>query len=352
MQDGTDTHLMEGFESLTRQELLSCVELGKALTGELDSKRLFGKILKKVSELLPAENWSLLLLDEASGELRFELSVDLTPDLLKHIRLRLGEGIAGQVALRQVPMVIDDVGGCEFFSSRVDDLSGYKTKSLICVPLVFGGKTLGVIEVINPKSMGNSTLPLLSIIADYAAIAVENMRQYRHINDLAVHDDLTGLFNQRYLYRVLRHLINTSAVNNTPFSLVFMDLDNFKRVVDTYGHLKGSEALQEVAATIRACLLDPAFGVAYGGDEFVIVLPGFGKKIAVHKAEEIRSQMSQNKYLSKYGHQVAIQASFGLATYPDDSTDLSDLLALADNAMFHAKNTGKDAVIPVTGFKP
>jgi diguanylate cyclase (GGDEF)-like protein len=351
MKDGTDTHFMEGFKSLTQEELLSCVELGKALTGELDSKRLFGKILKKVSELLPAENWSLLLVDEATGELRFELSVDLIPDVVKQIRLRPGEGIAGQVALKQVPIVIGDVAGCEFFSSRVDELSGYKTQSLICVPLVFGGKTLGVIEVVNPKSKGNNSLSLVSIIADYAAIAVENMRHYRHINDLAIHDDLTGLFNQRYLYQALRGLISAGASDKRPFSVIFMDLDNFKRVVDTYGHLKGSEALHEVAATIKACLLDPAFGVAYGGDEFVIVLPGFGREIAIAKAEEIRSKMSRTQYLSKYGHQVVIQASFGLATYPDDSMELSDLLALADNAMFHAKNTGKGAGMPMTDRK-
>jgi diguanylate cyclase (GGDEF)-like protein len=350
MKDGRDTPFMEGFESLTQQQLLSCVELGKTLTAELDSKRLFGKILNKVSELLPAENWSLLLLDEATGELRFELSVDLVPDVVKKIRLRVGEGIAGQVALRQVPMVVRDVEGCEFFSSRVDELSGCKTESLICVPLVFGGKTLGVIEVVNPKSMGNNSLSLLSVIADYAAIAVENMIQYRHINDLAIHDDLTGLFNQRYLYRALRDLISAGAADRTPFSVVFMDLDHFKRVVDTYGHLKGSEALHEVAATIKACLPDPAFGVAYGGDEFVVVLPGFGKKTATGKAEEIRAKMSQTKYLSKYGHQVAIQASFGLATYPDDSTELSGLLALADNAMFHVKRTGKGAVMPVSAL--
>jgi diguanylate cyclase (GGDEF)-like protein len=351
MKDGTETDFMEGIKSLTKQELLTCVELGKALTAELDSKQLFGKILKKVSELLPAENWSLLLLDETAGELRFELSVDLVPHVVKDIRLRLGEGIAGQVALKQVPMVIRDVERCEFFSSRVDELSGCKTESLICVPLVFGGKTLGVIEVVNPKNMGDNSLSLLSIIADYAAIAVENMRQYGHINDLAIHDDLTGLFNQRYLYRALRNLFSASAADKTPFSIIFMDLDNFKRVVDAYGHLKGSEALHEVAATIKACLLDPAFGVAYGGDEFVIVLPGFGKETATGKAEEIRSKMSQTKYLSKYGHQVAIQASFGLATYPDDSTELSDLLALADNAMFHVKRTGKDTVMPVPHCK-
>lgn len=241
---------------LTRQELLSCMELGKALTAELSSRQLFNRILQKVSELLPAENWSMLLVDESTGELRFELSVELDLKLVEDIRLQMGEGIAGQVALRQQPMVVEDVRKSEFFSAAVDNRSGATTQSIICVPLIFGGKSLGVIEVINPRKLDNKALPLLSIIADYAAIAVENMRRYKHIQDLAIHDDLTGLYNTRHLYNALDALILSSRANEDHFPLVFMDIDNFKRVVDTYGHLKGSQAIQEVAKTIGACLAD------------------------------------------------------------------------------------------------
>jgi len=241
-------------------------------------------------------------------------------------------------------MVVEDVRKSEFFSAAVDNRSGATTQSIICVPLIFGGKSLGVIEVINPRKLDNKALPLLSIIADYAAIAVENMRRYEHIQDLAIHDDLTGLYNTRHLYNALDALILSSRANEDHFSLVFMDIDNFKRVVDTYGHLKGSQAIQEVAKTIRACLADPAFGVAYGGDEFVAVLPGLDKPMAVQKAHEIRFQMSQTPYLANHGHNLAITASFGVATFPEDATDMRGLLALADNAMFHVKEEGKDAV--------
>ncbi len=352
MKDGVEARFSEDTESLSRQELLLCVELGKALTSELDSKRLFGELFKRVSELMPAECWSLFLVDEAAGELRFELSVDLDLNLVKAVRLRLGEGIAGQVALQQTPMIIRDVQKCEFFSHQVDQLSGVVTQSVICVPLLFGGKTLGVIEVINPRNLSHSALPFLSIVADYIAIAVENMRQYRHIHDLAIHDNLTALFNQRYLYNALKELIASSSASKTPFSLIFMDIDNFKNVVDTYGHLKGSEALQEVAATIKACLVEPAYGVAYGGDEFVVVLPGWERKGATKKAEEIRSRMGQTKYLSAHGHRVALRASFGLATYPEDAVDLSGILALADRAMFDVKRTGKDAIKHISSDSP
>src|SRR5215471_13476148 len=106
---------MEDYSSLTRHQLLSCLELGKALAAELDADRLLDTILHKVSALLPAEHWSLLLLDEATGELRFELSVDLEPSVIRDFRLRPGEGVAGQVALRQRAMLVTDVNTSPFF---------------------------------------------------------------------------------------------------------------------------------------------------------------------------------------------------------------------------------------------
>jgi diguanylate cyclase (GGDEF)-like protein len=335
---------MVDHNKLTARELLSCMELGKALTSELHSEELFNKILNKISELLPAENWSLLLLDEATGDLRFEVSVDLDLEQVRDVRLRLGQGIAGKVALEQKPMVIEDVTKCEFFSGQVDQISGCSTRSIVCVPLVFGGKSMGVIEVVNPRNREGDPLPLLSIIADYAAIAVENMRRYREIQNLAIHDDLTGLYNTRYLYKMLGSLVRTAQEIRDPFSLIFMDIDHFKKVVDTYGHLKGSQAIQEVARTIRECLVEPAFGVAYGGDEFVAVLQGVDKVQALKKAEEIRSRIKQTVYLASHGHQVSLSASFGIATFPDDAGDVTGLLALADRAMFDVKEKGKDAI--------
>lgn len=335
---------MDGEKLLTTDCLISCMELGKALTSELQPERLFSRILQKVSELLPAENWSLLLLDESTGELRFELSVNLDLSLIRDLRLKPGQGIAGMAAAEQRPIVVRDVHSCDFFYDEVDKRTGCVTRSIACSPLVLGGKTLGVIEVVNPRYTDGDPLPLLSIIADYAAIAVENMRRYREIQNLAVHDDLTGLYNTRYLYRALSELLRESESGGEPFSLVFFDIDNFKQVVDTYGHLKGSQTLQEVAATIRGVLPERAFGVAYGGDEFVVVLEGFGKEAARKKAEEIRSALHNTVYLSDCGHQVRLTASFGIATYPDDGADVIKLLGVADRAMFRVKADGKDGI--------
>jgi diguanylate cyclase (GGDEF)-like protein/PAS domain S-box-containing protein len=172
----------------------------------------------------------------------------------------------------------------------------------------------------------------------------ELRRDRKKFRNLAIHDNLTGLYNTRYLYKVLDDLIEENIIIKKPFSLIFMDMDNFKQVVDTYGHLNGSQALKEVAITMKSCLKAPCFGVAYGGDEFVIVLPGFNKLQATEKAEQIRSQMKQTTYLTKAGHNVHLGASFGLATFPEDTDNRTGLLALADQAMFRIKQTGKDSI--------
>ena len=173
----------------------------------------------------------------------------------------------------------------------------------------------------------------------------EVLRQGRErFRNLSLRDNLTGLFNTRHLYLALDELFEKNRASRGPFSLIFMDMDNFKHVVDTHGHLNGSQALREVARTIRSAIKKPCFGVAYGGDEFVVVLPGFDQKRAKSKAESIRTKMKRTTYLTDSGLAVRLSASFGLANYPDDAEDIKSLLARADKALFQAKQTGKGSI--------
>ena len=162
--------------------------------------------------------------------------------------------------------------------------------------------------------------------------------------ELAVRDNLTGLYNTRHLYQALETLITSSATDGATFSVLFIDLDHFKRVVDARGHLNGSRAIQEVAATIRDCLAPPAFAVAYAGDEFVVVLPHSGREAALATAEAIKAKMAETAYLAATGRPVRLAASFGTATYPDDAQDLEGLLALGDQALFSVKRAGRGGI--------
>jgi two-component system, cell cycle response regulator len=161
---------------------------------------------------------------------------------------------------------------------------------------------------------------------------------------LAVRDDLTGLYNTRYLYQELGAQIHASGAAGAACSILFLDLDHFKRLVDSRGHLNGSRAIQEVAESIRSCLEPPAWAVAYAGDEFVVVLPGCARDAALEKARQIQTCIRETAYLASTGQTAHLSASFGVATYPDDATDLEKLLALGDQALFSVKDTGRDGI--------
>ncbi|MFZ7127226.1 MAG: sensor domain-containing diguanylate cyclase [Desulfobacterales bacterium] len=192
-------------------------------------------------------------------------------------------------------------------------------------------------------------------LSDLKEAQEELRKSEERYRQLSLKDSLTGLYNTRHLYAALDTLTFESRTEGTPFSLVFMDMDNFKQTVDRYGHLNGSRALQEVAGTIRDCLQPPAFGVAYGGDEFVMVLPGLRKPQARKLAERVKARMKASTYLAAAGHHVKLSASFGVASCPEDGDNRTLLLALADQAMFRVKAGGKDGVAvskggPVTGL--
>ena len=166
----------------------------------------------------------------------------------------------------------------------------------------------------------------------------------QRFREQAMRDNLTGLYNRRYLYQSLTGLIERAQINGSAVSVIFMDLDHFKAVVDTHGHLNGSRAIKEVATTIRDALEKPAYAVAYAGDEFVVVLPGADQTQALEQARQIQTRINEEIFLRDQGLEVTIRSSFGIATFPDHADDMTDLLAAADHALFGAKDSGKNAI--------
>jgi diguanylate cyclase (GGDEF)-like protein len=327
--------------------LLACVEIGKALTSTLDLKQILELIMVKVSRLIEAQNWSLLLKNETTGELTFDIVVGINRDLIKGVRLEPGEGISGNVIRTGIPVFLQDVKDDPRFSRKVDELTGFKTKSIICVPLKIHGKILGVIEIVNVKNIAlfeTKYLPFLTILTDYTAIAIENSRLFAKIQRMNVTDEYTGLYNARYLHQILEELIENSDRRNSEFAVVFVDIDNFKTVVDSHGHLLGTKMLKEFGQTITDCLFEKDILVKYGGDEYVIILPDSNRQEAKKLTEKTLSVIRETTYLQSEFQPVNVTASFGIAMYPSDAGTIKDLLILADKTMYRVKNTTKDAV--------
>ncbi len=199
-------------------------------------------------------------------------------------------------------------------------------------------------------SLGTLTIVTKEMEAEEHLKEVRNdlKKSEQKFREQAIHDNLTDLYNTRYLYKALTELIAQSKEDKQSFSLVFMDIDNFKQVVDTHGHLNASKTLQEVATAIKTALQEPSYGVAYGGDEFVLVLPGFDRQQGIDTAKKIRSLIKKSVYLRKEGLNIQVSASMGVSTFPQDGKTQSELLALADQAMFSVKERGKDSVCSIS----
>jgi diguanylate cyclase (GGDEF)-like protein len=322
-------------------------ELGKALTSSLQLDQVLRTIMEKIDEFLRPDNWSLLLLDEAKQELYFELAVGKASQALKDVRIKLGQGIAGWVAQHGEVVIVPDTSKDTRFFGKVDEKTKMETRSIVAVPVNFRDTCLGVIELINcvgPDGFDPRDLKLLEALSDFAAIALENARHVKRIHELTIKDDCTSLYNARHMGFILDTEIYRSQRYNYEFSIVFIDLDHFKQVNDTHGHLVGSRLLGEIGDALKTnCrLIDFAF--RYGGDEFVILLPQTSKDNAINVARRLHTLIRGTKWLAKEGLDVHITPSVGLAAYPGDSKTKEGLLHLADEAMYLVKNTNRDNV--------
>ncbi|MBW1981505.1 MAG: sensor domain-containing diguanylate cyclase [Deltaproteobacteria bacterium] len=326
---------------------MTCLEICKALTSTFNMDQILFIIIKRLSELLRADNWTLFLLDSKKKELYFEVVVGLDKETLEDVRIKVGEGIAGTVARTGEPVLVPDVRLDDRFCNRVDNLTGFVTRSLICLPLKMQGSIIGVLEVVNPEDQTlfqPEFMPVLAILADYVAIAINNARNYKQIELLSITDDVTGYYNSRFLHQHLDWLLQSSKARTKQVSLVFLDIDNFKEVVDTHGHLLGSRVLKEVAKVIASKLDHEDKLVRYGGDEYVIVLPDQDKKAALDKVVAIRKSLAEMVFLQDKGLKIHLTASFGVANYPDDACDQRELLHIADNSMYRSKELGKNSI--------
>ena len=345
------------FSGMSNQDLLKKLEekikalefladLGKAITSTMQPQEVLRAMLKKTSEVLQPAIWSLTLLDEKTNELKYEILIN-DPSVDRDKSIPLGEGLHGWVAkyghgIFASESKVETAPVPQHLSHLVKNIS------LMMVPMKSKNKVLGTIHLqrgLREKAPYiEEDLKILQTVADYAAIAIENAKNFRKVEELTIRDDLTTLSNARHLHDILDREINRSQRYNKPFSMIFLDIDHFKQVNDTYGHIHGSELLREAAEIIQKCIRMVDFGARYGGDEFVVVLPETNKQEAVVIAERIREAIEKNKFLERGGLSIHFTASLGVATFPQDAESKDELIKMADHAMYDSKKTSRNKV--------
>ena len=328
-------------ENIPLADLLVFHQLARSLTSSFDLDTILRTILEHMEEIIEAELWALLMVDDASHELYYAIAAGGEQEALRDLRVKMGEGVAGWVAQHGETLIVPESEHDPRLKTELA-VKPQAVRSVIAMPLRGRKGTHGVIEILNPRTvqMTDYTIAFLHILADHAAIAIENARDVAHIQQLTITDDTTGLYNVRHLYEVLGRELNRCSGLRLPVSLAFLDLDQFKLVNDVYGHLVGSELLASTGRRLQELSRKQDLCFRYGGDEFVILMPETGGDAALAQARALLRELMETQFRMKNGLDLRVSASVGVATAPGDGVTLHAIIGAADARMYAVKSNG------------
>jgi len=319
---------------LSRADVLA--EVVRDVNSTLDPERVADAIVGQASEWLPVPAWVVLAIDNAG--VRTFGARGVTAAL---------EGSAtavGQWVLKHgVTCGTADIAADHRFG-------GGASAAAIGFPLDCRGKTVGALIGLDkapstrePRLAAATQVALLAAL-EPGAIALDNALRVQRAEALSVTDDLTQLYNSRYLSQVLRRETKRASRSGRPLSLLFIDLDGFKSINDSHGHLYGSRALVEAAGLIRLSARETDVVSRFGGDEFALILPDTGSDGAAAVGERIRERIAAHRFLQGDGLSIHLTVSVGVATLPDVAASTEGLIQAADQAMYYVKDHGKNGI--------
>jgi len=340
----------------------------------IDAASFIGEVLQRANAFVPSEAGSVFFdhpfereRDPEQAELYFVATFGPLARVLLGKSIPAANGVVGHVYRTGCSYLLNDPNNDPYFCATFDERHTFRTRTLLAVPIRIENRVCGVLEMINRQDgrpFDERDRGLLEIFAAYTSASIQNLLDAKRAEEAARSDDLTGLANDRFFHRRLAQDLEAADETQSSVALLFMDLDNFKHINDTHGHLAGSQVLKEVGYLLRRLVRSPGVTLArYGGDEFVIILPGVDEGTARVWAEGIRVAIRSQQFLKgQYSwsekpveFRGPLTCSVGVAVYPDHvprsgSSDhrRNQLLRAADQAMYEAKSAGKDRVLVAT----
>ena len=324
---------------LARADVLA--EVIRGVNSSLDPERVADAVVQQAAEWLPAPCWLVVMSDDA-GRHRSLAARGLTATFAEPAQA-VGEWVMRNGEVFASANLAED--------ARIRHLeSGRPRSAAIAFPLECRGQTVGALVALDrapaartPRLAAATLAPLLAAL-ETGAIALDNALRVQRAEALSVTDELTGLYNARYLNQALRREEKRASRSGRPLSLLFIDLDGFKSINDTHGHLFGSRALVEAAAVIRGSARETDIAARFGGDEFAVVLPETAAAGAMAVGARIRERIAAHRFLVAEGLDCRLTVSIGAATLPEAAVTAEALLHAADAAMYQVKDAGKNGI--------
>jgi diguanylate cyclase (GGDEF)-like protein len=319
---------------LSRIDVLA--EVTRAVNTTLDPERVADAIVAHAAEWLPVPGWVVYAVDNTGVRTLGSRGISSMLDS--------AAAAVGQWVLKHGEI-------CAAGDVSVDRrFGGGAQTAAIGFPLECRGRTVaavvGVDKAPAPRDpvLAPATLSALRRAFEPCGIALDNAIRVQRAEALSVTDDLTQLYNSRYLSQVLRRETKRASRSGRPLSLLFIDLDGFKSINDTHGHLYGSRALVEAAGLIRQSARETDVVARFGGDEFALILPDTGSEGAAAVGERVRDRVNAHNFLQGDGLSIHLTVSVGVATLPDVAASAEGLIQAADEAMYHVKEHGKNGI--------
>ncbi len=324
----------------SRDEITVLYEAAKTISSSLELESVLNNLVQVTCQAFTYEQGAILLVDERSGDLVVEAIYGYAPGT-RGYRIPAGKGITGAVQRTGKPEIVADVRRDGRYIGVTE-----RVVSEIAVPLISEGRVIGVFNLESTKrgAFGQRDLRILTALAGYATIAIENARLFEKTKRLAITDGLTELYNHRYLHEALERTLERCRRDEQPLAVIMLEIDSFKRYNDTYGHQRGDEVLRIVADLLRKGSRASDIVARYGGDEFMIVLPNTSKETASEIAERLRRAVEAYPFLLGESIVTTVTLSVGVAASPDDGGTVDALVDAVDRAQYTAKRSGGNKV--------
>ncbi len=314
--------------------------LGTARTvvSQLDLDKALATVLKKSIEVTKTGAGSIALYNPETNTLRIHAHRGFSRHFIANREwpLRRG-GLTDRIIRHKGITVISNTANKSFFSNPIARDEGIK--SLVCVPLIHQRETVGILYVddFTPRTFSQADLQELEILASFASIAIQHARTHTCVKQQAITDSLTGLFNRRCFEDLLNRELQRAERHGREFSLALVDVDDFKKFNDRYGHQAGDEALAMLGEAIRKAIRATDLASRYGGDEIVIILPETRLEKAYDLFVTRIKREIETRFSQLSGDRFRLTVTIGIASYPQDGKGAHDLVLAADRALLDAK---------------
>lgn len=328
-------------------------EIGHQLTKRLERNEVYDVFIKEITSLLPLD-YAYIYMVKNDRYLKLEQFYNkANVKVIPFDQLKKNESFSGQVWQTELPLMFNRA---KEWVSTYTPKTQVDVESILSLPIEYDSDVIGVVTIASKrkKAFEKFHFQILDIVTTYLGVAIENAKNLELTKAKSEIDGLTQLYNYHYFENKLNNYEEKlqHSNDNLPYSLLLLDLDHFKVTNDTYGHEAGNEVLHQVAARLAEHVDEGELLARYGGEEFAILLPGADSAIAIERAENIRSAISNRAFVvhkhilgSEKPVQISVTASIGIATYPVHCKTLHELIRHADRAMYiGAKQKGRDRV--------